>query len=300
MHGFASPLRARRASVTAFARILERTLGSLAILALALSGASLAHSAASSNAASGTADAIAKASTGAHRNEANIARNAARHPVETLTFFGLEPEMTVIEALPGGGLWYGEILAPILRDRGQYIVADYDISLPDQPEYRTRGRATMLERFGKEADVFGHPKIVKLSAPESIDLGPPGTADMVLTFRNTHGWIRDGAAEQVYAAFFEVLKPGGVLGVVQHRAGPKTDTTAFTGYVSEDRVIELATRAGFVLEARSEINANPKDTADYPDGVWTLPPTLTLKDKDREKYLAIGESDRMTLRFRKP
>jgi predicted methyltransferase len=217
--------------------------------------------------------------------------------------------MTVIEALPGGGLWYGEILAPVLREKGQYIAADYDISIPDQPAYRSAGHAKIAERFETEKDVFGSARFAKLSAPESIELGPPGSADMVLTFRNTHGWIRDESAEAVYAAFFEVLKPGGVLGVVQHRAGPKTDTTKFNGYVSEDRLIEIATATGFVLEARSEVNANPADTRDHAGGVWTLPPGFgqcrELADEEEKaacmaKYEAIGESDRMTLRFRKP
>jgi predicted methyltransferase len=246
-------------------------------------------------------DSITKGVRNSHRSEANVARDAFRHPAETLAFFGLEEDMTVIEALPGG-LWYGEIVAPILRDRGQYVAAAYDISLPDSPEYQTRGYARMVERFEDEPEIFGTPKIVMLSAPDSINLGEPGSADMVLTFRNTHGWVRDDTAEPVYAAFFEVLKSRGILGVVQHRAGTETDTApgTFTGYVAEDRVIELATAAGFILEARSEINANPKDKANYAKGVWTLPPTLTLKDQDRDQYLAIGESDRMTLRFRKP
>ena len=247
------------------------------------------------------AESIRASANGPHRSDQNIARNTYRHPVETLTFFGLEEDMTVIEALPGG-LWYTEILAPVLRDRGHYIAASYDISLPDQPEYRRRGHERMLVRFAHEPEVFGEVGIALLSAPDSIDLGPPSSADMVLTFRSTHGWIRDGAAEEVYSAFFDVLKPGGVLGVVQHRAGPATDTApgAFNGYVPEERVIALATDAGFVLEARSEINANPKDTADHPSGVWTLPPTLRRGEEDRDRYLAIGESDRMTLRFRKP
>lgn len=263
--------------------------------------AALAAACANAASARDASDAIAEGVKNTHRSEANAARDVFRHPEETLAFFGLEEDMTVIEALPGG-LWYSEILAPILRDQGQYVAATYDISLPDQPEYRTRGYARMLERFESEPEVFGKPKIVKLSAPASIDLGESGSADMVLTFRSTHGWIRDDAAEQVYAAFFDVLKSRGVLGVVQHRAGTETDTEpgTFNGYVAEDRVIELATAAGFILEARSEINANPKDKANYAKGVWTLPPTLTLKDQDRDRYLAIGESDRMTLRFRKP
>lgn len=246
-----------------------------------------------------TAAAIAAASVGAHRSEANIARNAYRHPVETLSFFGLRRDMTVIEALPGG-LWYSEILAPVLRDEGQFIAAGYDVDLPDQPDYRMRGHNYLLSRIEDEPLIFGATKIAKLTAPISIDLGEPGSADMVLTFRSNHGWIRDEAIDSVYAAFFEVLKPGGVLGVVQHRAGEATDTSTFNGYVEQDEVIALATKAGFVLEATSEINANPKDMANYEGGVWTLPPTLRKGEEDRDEYLAIGESDRMTLRFRKP
>ncbi len=267
--------------------------------ALASSGCSSLGLGGSSGTDAETAAAITAASIGSHRSTANIARNVYRHPVETLSFFGLRKDMTVIETLPGG-LWYTEILAPVLRDEGRYIAASYDVTLPDQPEYRLRGHQYMLDRFRNEAEVFGVPTLVPLTAPASIDLGPPGSVDMVLTFRSIHGWIRDDAAEEVFAAFFEVLKPGGVLGVVQHRAGPQTDTSSFNGYVAQDRVIELAEAAGFRLEATSEINANPKDIADYEGGVWTLPPTLRLGEKDREKYVAIGESDRMTLRFRKP
>lgn len=245
-----------------------------------------------------TSSAVATAMVGSHRSAENIARNPARHPVATLAFFGLEEDMTVLEANPGG-LWYTEILAPVLRDEGRYIAATYDVSLPGAVEYQTLSYENMRKRFANEADVFGTPTIAKLSPPDSIDLGPDGSADMVLTFRNTHGWLRDGSAEAVYGAFFDVLKPGGVLGVVQHRAGPKTPE-GFSGYVSQDQLIEIATAAGFVLEARSEINANPRDTADHPGGVWSLPPSFRLGDQDREKYAAIGESDRMTLRFRKP
>ena len=246
-----------------------------------------------------TRAAIAAASVGDHRSEENIARNAHRHPVETLSFFGLRRDMTVIEILPGG-LWYTEILGPVLRDQGQLVAAWYDVSPADIPEYRRRGYENMLTRFEHESDVFGKPRIATISAPDTIDLGPDGSADMVLTFRSTHGFLRANGGEAAYRAFFDVLKPGGVLGVVQHRAGPATDTTTFTGYVDQDRVVELATAAGFVLEASSEINANPDDGANYEGGVWTLPPTLRLGDVDRAKYLAIGESDRMTLRFRKP
>lgn len=280
--------------------IRNGALAGALVLGLTLGGCSLFGLGSDRGTPPETRAAIAAASVGAHRSAQNIARNAYRHPVETLSFFGLRSDMTVIEALPGGALWYAEIIAPVVRERGQYVAADYDTTLPGQPDYRLRGHARMLERFEQEADVFGDVRIAKLTAPESIDLGPPGSADMVVTFRSNHGWIHAGAIESVYDAFFEVLKPGGVLGVVQHRAGPKTDTSTFTGYVEQDRVIELASAAGFVLEATSEINANPKDQANYEGGVWTLPPSLRGGDVDRAKYLAIGESDRMTLRFRKP
>ncbi len=273
-------------------------LSALAVTLLITAGCAHTQSEAESKAA--TAAAIANASMDKHRSETNIARNAARHPVETLTFFGLAPDMTVLEILPGGALWYSEIIAPVLRDEGQLIIADYDIDLPDQPEYRIKGRKTMVDRFANNPEAFGTPQIVKMTAPQSIDLGAAGSVDMVLTFRSTHGWLRDNAAEAAYSAFFDVLKPGGVLGVVQHRAGAATDTTKFNGYVAQDRIIQIATDAGFVLEASSEINANSQDSANYEGGVWTLPPGLRKGDEDRAKYLAIGESDRMTLRFRKP
>jgi predicted methyltransferase len=246
-----------------------------------------------------TAAAITTASVGSHRSPKNIARNRYRHPLETLSFFGLRSDMTVIEALPGG-LWYTEILAPVVREKGQYIAASYDLSLPDQPDYQVRGHQYLVGRIANEPDVFGSAKIATLAAPTSIDLGAPGSADMVLTFRSNHGWIREDAIDSVYEAFFEVLKSGGTLGVVQHRAGDQTDTSTFNGYVAQERVVELASAAGFVLEASSEINANAKDMANYSGGVWTLPPSLLLGEVDADKYLAIGESDRMTLRFRKP
>jgi predicted methyltransferase len=243
--------------------------------------------------------ALAALVIGPQRSPEHIARNAARHPLATLEFFGLERDMTVLEALPGG-LWYGEIIAPYVREKGQYIAASYDVTLPDRPDYQLRLHEAMVERFESEPETFGGARIAKLSAPESVDLGPPRSVDMVLTFRNMHGWVRDGVEDEVLAAFYEVLKPGGVLGIVQHRAGPRSDPEKFIGYLPEERVIAMAEAAGFELEARSEINANPRDTADYPGGVWTLPPSLRLGDEDRERYEAIGESDRMTLRFRKP
>lgn len=246
-------------------------------------------------------DAFASAATGDHRSAANQARNAFRHPAETLDFFGIERGMTVVEISPGG-LWYSEVLAPALRDNGQFIVAGYDADVPDQPQYRYRQQTAMEQRFKDEADIFGKVGIVKFSPPQTMELGEPGSVDVVVTFRNSHGWIRDGLAETIYQSFYDVLKSGGVLGVVQHRAavGSNVEDTAPNGYVPEAAIVALASKAGFVLEESSEINANPKDTRDHPEGVWTLPPSLQLGDKDKDKYLAIGESDRMTLRFRKP
>lgn len=235
---------------------------------------------------------------GEHRSEANRARDQYRHPVETLCFFGIKPTMTVIEISPGGG-WYTDILGPYLRDHGQYVAASYDVDVPDQPAYRYRQHKALLERFAASPDLY-NAEIVRFSPPDSIDLGAADSADMVLTFRNAHGWAGSDLTGQVMAAFFEVLKPGGVLGLVQHRAPEGADPKAGNGYVPEAYVIEMAEAAGFKLDASSQINANPKDTRDHPEGVWTLPPSLELGDKDREKYLAIGESDRMTLRFVKP
>lgn len=291
-----------------------RTLLSIALLALSAGLAACTMGPSASSDASGGREnpaispelspaldraALAALVIGPQRSPEHIARNAARHPLATLEFFGLERDMTVLEALPGG-LWYAEIISPYVREEGQYIAASYDITLPDRPDYQIRLHEAMVARFESEPRTFGGARIAKLSPPDSVDLGPPGSVDLVLTFRNMHGWVRDGVEDEVLSAFYEVLKPGGVLGIVQHRAGPRSDPEKFIGYLPEDRVIAMAEAAGFELEARSEINANPKDPADHPGGVWTLPPSLRLGDEDRERYEAIGESDRMTLRFRKP
>jgi predicted methyltransferase len=247
---------------------------------------------------------------GEHRSHSDIARNVYRHPAETLTFFGIEKGMTVMEIWPGGG-WYADILAPLMNGRGQYIAASYDVDVPDQPAYRYRLHKALVEKFAADPDLYGTPGIVAFSPPQSSSLGEADSVDMVLTFRNTHGWVNDGDAEAIYAEFARVLKPGGILGVVQHRADDGTDPkeTAKAGYVSEEAVIAMAEAAGLELEARSEINANPSDTHDHENGVWTLPPSLRLcrdledeaeKKACEEKYRAIGESDRMTLKFRKP
>lgn len=241
------------------------------------------------------------ASTGEHRSDKNKARNQYRHPIETLAFFGLEPTMTILEIAPGGG-WYTEILAPSMRDTGVYIAGSYDVEVEGQPKYRYRQHQALLDQIANQPELYGQIQVANYSPPESRELWQAGSMDMVLTFRSTHGWTRSGIIDDVYADFFKVLKPGGTLGVVQHRAPEEGDVVEWAkkGYVPESRVIQAAEKAGFVLDAKSEINANPQDLKDSDEGVWRLPPTLSLGDKDREKYLAIGESDRMTLRFKKP
>ena len=225
------------------------------------------------------------------------ARDAYRHPKETLGFFELRPDQTVIEITPGGG-WYAQILAPLLRDNGHYIAAEKRPSADD--EARSDDSA-LRKLFAAHPAQFGQAAIVTFD-PKAPVLGAPGSADRVLTFRNVHNWAMDGTAPAMFKAFYAVLKPGGVLGVVDHRAdaGATLDEVRDSGYLPVDYVVKLATDAGFVLDGRSEINANPKDDHDHPKGVWTLPPTLALGDQDKAKYLAIGESDRMTLRFVKP
>lgn len=239
---------------------------------------------------SGQLDAVL---AGSWRSEHNKARDVYRHPKATLQFFGLQPDKTVIEITPGGG-WYSEILAPLLRDNGHYIAA-----VPGGNGAEDRQDADALRaKFKADATEYGKASIAVFN-PKAPVFGPPGSADMVLTFRNVHNWTMAGNAETMFKAFYAVLKTGGTLGVVDHRAaqGANLDAIKSSGYLPTDYVIKLATDAGFKLDGQSEINANPKDTKNYPKGVWTLPPTLTLGDKDRDKYLVIGESDRMTLRF---
>lgn len=246
---------------------------------------------ASSEAASQAADPIALAVASPTRSAENRARDAHRHPEQTLRFFGVTPSQHVIELWPGRG-WYTEILAPLLRDQGKLTaVAATGNYLPPYKEF-----------LSKHPELYDRVQLVEVTPPASLTLGPDGSADVVLTFRNLHGWITGGYAEALHREIFKVLKPGGVYGIVEHRGQPglSPEASAKSGYVSEEATITMATAAGFVLEERSEINANPRDTKDYPNGVWSLPPTLRGGDTDRDKFVAIGESDRMTLRFRKP
>jgi predicted methyltransferase len=235
----------------------------------------------------------------AHRTPAYVERDKYRHPKETLEFFGLKPGMTVVEVWPGRG-WYTEILAPYLHGSGSYYAAGFSLVAEDTPKYQRTLTEDFAAKLAAAPELYGRVAHSQLGKPDNWTACPPGTADLVLTFRNVHNWMDGGGYElEMFKAFHAALKPGGVLGVVEHRARPGTSREKMvdSGYVTEAHVIEVAEKAGFRLAARSEINANPKDTTDYPGGVWTLPPVLRLKDVDREKYLAIGESDRMTLRF---
>ena len=242
-----------------------------------------------------------KAIEGKNRASANQARDSYRHPKETLLFMGLKPNMTVVEVWPGAG-WWTEILAPLLKDEGKYYAAWFPTESKGTPDYlkeREKGFDAML---AARPDIYGKVIKTKLLAPDYVDLAPKGSADMVLTFRNVHNWAKQGNTDAMFKAFYDVLKPGGILGVKDHRAkhGASLEAQVKSGYLTEEYVINAAERAGFKLVAKSDVNANPKDSADHPEGVWTLPPTLRLKEKDKDKYLAIGESDRMTLKFVKP
>lgn len=238
---------------------------------------------------------------GAWRSEANKARDTYRHPLGTLAFFGVTPHSKVVEVWPGGG-WYADILVPYATHHGTYIGAVNDpakMANERSRDYYAKQNQALRDKFAANPEVFGKAQLLVFD-PAAPVLGKPGSADVVLTFRNVHNWRMSNQAEGMFKAFFAVLKQGGTLGVVEHRADQDVPADDRSGYVSEAQVIALARQAGFVFDGRSEINANANDTKDYPDGVWTLPPTYRLGDKDRAKYAAIGESDRMTLRFVKP
>ncbi len=241
---------------------------------------------------------LEKAVNGDQRSAAHKARDQYRHPVETLAFFGIKPTMTVVELWPFGG-WYTEILAPYLHDHGRLYDAamDPNSANPEDQRYNKEFRA-MLDADPK---VFGKVKVTAL-APGKYDIAPPGSADMVLTFRNIHNWTWAGIEKQVFAAAYKALKPGGILGVVEHRNNDPDfePRKPGDGYVGENWAKQMIESVGFEFVAESDVNRNPKDTKDYKMGVWTLPPTYALGDKDRAKYTAIGESDRFTLKFVKP
>ena len=235
---------------------------------------------------------------GEQRSEENRARDRYRHPKQTLLFFGIRPEMSVLEVWPEPG-WYTEVLAPLLADKGHYYAG---VIAPDpKSQYITRRLDDFRQKLAARPEIYG--KVTVVTFPlDGSDAVPPGTLDMIVTFRNIHNWMARDAAAAAFATMYRALKPGGVLGVAEHRGNPavQQDPHAKSGYVNEDYAIKLIEAQGFRLEASSQVNANPKDTKDYEQGVWTLPPTYRLGDKDRDKYAAIGESDRFTLKFVKP
>ena len=245
-----------------------------------------------------TAAAIERVLSGQHRSAGNRARDIWRHPLDTLLFFGIKPDMTVVEVWPGAGGWYTEVLAPLLAADGKLFAAQ----IPADPgnAYATATLATFAAKLEARPDLYGKVAVTTLG-PGGADIAPPGSCDLVLTFRNLHNWMNQGYAPDALAAMNRALKPGGILGIVEHRGDPAKpqDPRASNGYVSEQYAIALIESAGFELIARSEVNANPNDTKDYEQGVWTLPPELRQGNRDRAKYEAIGESDRFTLKFRK-
>ncbi|MAF83397.1 MAG: methyltransferase [Chromatiales bacterium] len=237
---------------------------------------------------------LAEIANGDHRAEENRARNEWRHPVKTLEFFGLEKGQTVAEIWPAGG-WYTEIIAPYLNDDGKYIAAHWDPE--SEIKFIQIGVKKYLDKLALHPDLYGNVQMAVLMHPDKMDFVPEGSVDMVLTFRNIHNWMGRSYAEDMFATIYKALKPGGTLGVIEHRGNPTVpqDPKAASGYVNEDYAIAMAENAGFKFVAKAEINANPKDTKDYKSGVWSLPPTLRAGDEPQ--YREIGESDRFTLKF---
>ena len=233
----------------------------------------------------------------AHRTPGNVARDKHRHPAEVLAFFGVREDSTVVEILPGSGGYYLEILAPYLQARGLYVAANRDELAA--PQYLA-DHQKLLTRLKADPALYGKVLVTKFNAGKH-PIAPPGSADFVLTFRNLHNWVERKEIDGALQAFHKALKPGGVLGVVDHRGRNdiSQDMQMKSGYVRQDYAVAIIEKAGFKLAGTSEVNANPKDTKDHPEGVWTLPPSYRLKDLDRSKYTAIGESDRFTLKFLK-
>ena len=245
-----------------------------------------------------TAEDLTVILAGDQRTPEERARDVYRHPKETLLFFGIRPEMKVLEVWPEPG-WYTEILAPLLRAKGTYYAGV--IAADPANKHSTQRLEDFRAKLASRPDLYD--RVVVVTFPEDVGTTvPAGSLDMVVTFRNIHNWMYQGKAPQMFAAMYRALKPGGLLGVVEHRGNPAVpqDPQAKSGYVNEDYAIKLIEAQGFRLEASSEVNDNPKDTKDYEQGVWTLPPTYRLGAKDHDKYAAIGESDRFTLRFVKP
>jgi predicted methyltransferase len=245
-----------------------------------------------------TALALDNILTGSQRSSENTARDRYRHPKETLLFFGIRPEMKVLEVWPEPG-WYTQIIAPLVREKGKYYAAV--IAADPQSKYVSGRLSEYQQNLASRPDLYGAVEVVTFPG-DGGDVVPPGSLDMVVTFRNIHNWMARDSAGPAFATLYKALKPGGVLGVVEHRGNQAVaqDPKAKSGYVNEDYAIRLIEGQGFRLVGESQVNANPKDTKDYEQGVWTLPPTFRLGDKDRQKYADIGESDRFTLKFVKP
>lgn len=244
--------------------------------------------------------AIVKAVDNDNRSDNYRARDQYRNPAETLAFFGVEPSMTVVEIAPGGG-WYSEILAPLVKGQGTYYAAHFPAD--SEVGYYQRSLKGYKEKVATNPD-FSEVKITEFAPVTHSDIAPAGSADMVLTFRNVHNWYMGKGDEGVlsaFQAFNKALKPGGILGVVEHRLPEhrKLADQKSSGYMKQSYVIDIAKQAGFELVESSDINANPLDSANHPKGVWTLPPRLALGEEKAAQYKAIGESDRMTLKFKK-
>ena len=248
------------------------------------------------------ADAVADAAASEHRSAKAKLRDEYRHPQQTLRFFDVQPTMTVVEISPGGG-WYTDILAPLLKDDGKLVAAHFFVDA-DSPGYYQRSLAAFKDKMANHAP-YSNIELTAFHPVKALTVAEAGSADRVLTFRNVHNWYmaaKDDGVLNAMTAFYNALKPGGMLGVVDHRL-PETasdDTMESSGYMKQSYVIKMAEKAGFKLVASSEVNANPLDTAAHPRGVWTLPPSLRLGEENQAHYLAIGESDRMTLKFVKP
>lgn len=265
---------------------------------LLLAAPAMAIKPAGPNAQPAITAAVQAAVDGKGRTPENVKRDVYRHPAQTLSFFGVEPGKTVVEITPGGG-WYSEILAPLLRDKGTYVAAVVDpmaVAEGKGRDYQQRGKDGLEKKFAAAPALYDKAKVVGYD-PNAPKFGADNSADVVLTFRNVHNWRSANQAEGMFKGFYSVLKPGGVLGVVEHRAKADVPADDKSGYVGQAQVIAMAEAAGFKLAGSSEINANPRDTKDHPNGVWTLPPVNNHDAADDAKYKAIGESDRMTLRF---
>lgn len=235
-----------------------------------------------------------------HRSTPHQARDLYRHPKKTLAFFEVQPSMTVVEIWPGGKAWYTEILAPYLKEKGLLYAAHFDAN--STIPYFSKSRDKFKLKLAANPDLYGKVITTTLQPPSLLKIAPDNSADRILTFRNVHNWMKNKQAEPIFKAMYQALKPAGILGIVEHRnsANTEQDPYALSGYVTEAYVIQLAKQAGFKLLAKSEINANPKDTHDHPKGVWSLPPTLKGGDNNKVYFQNIGESDRMTLKFIKP